>query len=347
MYRLIIIFPIIFCNTWAQPELHQYSYGGFEREYYLYVPESIQSEAPLVFVFHGYTGSAAGIMDYSGFNAIADENGFAVCYPQGLTDNYGNTFFNVGYSFHWNETVDDVGFAISLASFLQSHYDLSHINTFSTGMSNGGDLSYLLACDASTTFRAVGPVAGIMMEWIYDSCDPENPMPILEIHGTNDNISWWDGDLEDEDGWGPYIGVDIAIQFWSEENNCTVTVLDTLADINTSDGSYVVSENYQSLSNNNEVWLYKVIDGGHDWPGVWGNMDINASELVWNFFNDFSLVYHIGDIDYNGSIDIGDILLLSDEIFLNTNYNFLSDLNNDNTVDINDIFAILALVLSI
>ena len=347
MHRLIIIFLIIFCNTWAQPELHQYSYGGFEREYYLYVPESIQSEAPLVFVFHGYTGSAAGIMDYSGFNAIADENGFAVCYPQGLTDNYGNTFFNVGYSFHWNETVDDVGFAISLASYLQSHYDLSHINTFSTGMSNGGDLSYLLACDASTTFRAVGPVAGIMMEWIYDSCDPENPMPILEIHGTNDNISWWDGDLEDEDGWGPYIGVDIAIQFWSEENNCTVTVLDTLADINTSDGSYVVSENYQSLSNNNEVWLYKVINGGHDWPGVWGNMDINASELVWSFFNDFSLVYHIGDIDYNGSVDIGDILLLSDEIFLNINYNFLSDLNNDNTVDINDIFAILALVLGI
>ncbi len=109
----------------------------------------------------------------------------------------------------------------------------------------------------------------------------------------------------------------------------------------------MVSENYQSLSNNNEVWLYKVIDGGHDWPGVWGNMDINASELVWNFFNDFSLVYQIGDIDYNGSIDIGDILLLSDEIFLNTNYNFLSDLNNDNTVDINDIFSILALVLSI
>ena len=109
----------------------------------------------------------------------------------------------------------------------------------------------------------------------------------------------------------------------------------------------MVSENYQSLSNNNEVWLYKVINGGHDWPGVWGNMDINASELVWNFFNDFSLVYHIGDIDYNGSIDIGDILLLSDEIFLNTNYNFLSDLNNDNTVDINDIFAILALILSI
>ena len=120
MHRQFLILLYIFCLGLAQPQLHEYSYGGFYREYYLYVPESIQPESPLVFVFHGYTGSAAGIMNYSGFNTIADSNGFAVCYPQGLTDNYGNTFFNVGYSFHWNETVDDVGFAISLAGYLQS-----------------------------------------------------------------------------------------------------------------------------------------------------------------------------------------------------------------------------------
>ena len=172
-------------------------------------------------------------------------------------------------------------------------------------------------------------------------------MPLLEIHGTNDNISLWDGDLEDEDGWGPYIGVDTAIQYWSEINNCSITVLDTLPDINTWDGSYIVTEKYQNGINNNEVWLYKIIDGGHDWPGAYGNMDINASEVVWEFFNDFSLSYNIGDIDYNGVIDVNDILNISDEVFFDMNYNFLSDLNNDDSVDINDIFAILALVLGV
>ena len=77
---------------------------------------------------------------YSGMNEIAETNGFAVCYPQGTTDNNGNTFFNVGYSFHWNQTVDD--FIIALAEYLQAHYNLSPINTFSTGMSNGGEMSY-------------------------------------------------------------------------------------------------------------------------------------------------------------------------------------------------------------
>ena len=103
----------------------------------------------------------------------------------------------------------------------------------------------------------------------------------------------------------------------------------------------------QDEINNNEVWLYKIIDGGHDWPGAYGNMDINASEVVWEFFNDFSLSYNIGDIDYNGVIDVNDILNISDEVFFDMNYNFLSDLNNDDSVDINDIFAILALVLGV
>ena len=180
-----------------------------------------------------------------------------------------------------------------------------------------------------------------------DEVDVDDLGELLEIHGTNDNISLWDGDLEDEDGWGPYIGVDTAIQYWSEINNCSITVLDTLPDINTSDGSYIVTEKYQNGINNNEVWLYKIIDGGHDWPGAYGNMDINASEVVWEFFNDFSLSYNIGDIDYNGVIDVNDILNISDEVFFDMNYNFLSDLNNDDSVDINDVFAILALVLGI
>ena len=39
--------------------------------------------------------------------------------------------------------------------------------------------------------------------------------------------------------------------------------------------------------NNNEVWLYEVVNGGHDWPGAYGNMDINSSEEIWNFFTNF------------------------------------------------------------
>ena len=109
-------------------------HNGLNREYIYYAPANIQPDAPLVFVAHGFTGSAQGIMNYCGMNAVADQNGFAVCYPQGTSDSWGDNFWNVGYDFHSGVNVDDVGFIVSLASYLQSTYQLSTVNTFFTGM---------------------------------------------------------------------------------------------------------------------------------------------------------------------------------------------------------------------
>ena len=261
LFLLLVPLPFVL----AQPELHQFSHGGLNREYYLYLPDSMEVDSPLLFVFHGYSGSASGIMNYTGLNQIADENGFVVCYPQGLIDDWDYSFWNVGYDWHGDETVDDVGFIISLTQYLQEEYSLSTDNIFSTGMSNGGDMSYLLACEASEIFRAIAPVAGCMMTWLFESCSPSNPMPVFEIHGTDDNVTWWEGaDEIFNDGWGPWESVDTTFNFWTQLNGCTGSIIDTLPDINTSDSSYVISHKNTNGVNNNEVWLYEVVNGGHD-----------------------------------------------------------------------------------
>ena len=174
----------------AQPQLQTFTINNETRQYYLYIPDSLDPGVPLIFILHGYSGSAASIMNNSDMNLIADENGFVACYPQGLIDDMGYAFWNVGYSFHPNETVDDVEFLSELAHFLQMEYGLSSYNTFSTGMSNGGEMSYMLACQASNVFRGVASVAGTMFESFYNSCDPL-PIPVLEIHGTLDDVNWW------------------------------------------------------------------------------------------------------------------------------------------------------------
>ena len=104
-YSIPLLFSLLFVQ--AQPELHQFSHDGLSREYYLYIPDSLVADAPLLFVFHGYSGSASGIMNYSGLNQIADDNGFAVCYPQGLIDEWDYAFWNVGYDWHVDETVEN------------------------------------------------------------------------------------------------------------------------------------------------------------------------------------------------------------------------------------------------
>ncbi len=266
-------------------ELLTYDYGKTIRKYIFYKPSNLSPGAPLVFVFHGYAGSPDEIMNYSKMNEVAEDNGFAVCYPQGTKDNDNNRFFNVGYTFQNNPTVDDLGFVVSLAQHLQEAHALSAVNTFSTGMSNGGDFSYMLACQASNTFRAVAPISGMILEDIYNDCDAANPVPVFEIHGTEDDVTYYEGDMSNQGGWGAYLDIPSTIDYFVDKINLEDLAIDTLTNIDANDGSIVVSYVYSSENTSDEVWLYKVINGGHDWPGAWGNMDIDASQKAWEFFN--------------------------------------------------------------
>ena len=258
--------------------------GGLQREYIYYHPGTAPSNCPMVFVCHGYGGNAQDIMDYSEFNALADEFGFAVCYPQGIEDNGGDTFWNVGYDFNQNETVDDVAFLQNLNSYLQTTYSLNPEDVFCTGMSNGGDLCYMLACEASETFRGVAPISGMILQDIMDDCNPSEEVSILEIHGTNDNVTRYNGDPNNNDGWGAYPSMAITMSFFNNLFGLTLQGNGNFPNSNTNDGSTVSYDKYGTNQSCTEVWLYTVNNGGHDWPGAYGNMDIEASREAWNFF---------------------------------------------------------------
>mgnify|MGYP006136988223 FL=1 len=263
--------------------LQQFYATGYSspRDYFFYKPSTAQSQAPLVFVAHGYSGSALEIMNYSGFIDLANEFGFALCFPQGIKDDSNNAFWNVGYNFHEDETVNDVVFFTELAQYLQSTFGLAESKTFCTGMSNGADLSYLLAFEASETFSAIGSVAGTMFNGIINNCSPSSAVSILEIHGTEDEVTLYNGDLTDS-FWGPYPGQEEVLDFWVENNECSLLESAYFPNLNTSDGSEVYVEKYNSTSA--AIWFYKIEGGGHDWPGSSGNMDIDASREIWMFF---------------------------------------------------------------
>ena len=283
-------------------EERTFSHKGLERTYLLYLPENLGIEAPLVVVMHGYTSSAKNIMSYSKMNEVADREGFAVVYPQGTIDSQGNAFFNVGYEFNQASQVDDVSFIRELVLYLREEYQLSEKNTFATGMSNGGDMSYLLACTSSDLFSAVAPVAGSMMKDTLDNCNPKKPIPVFETHGTSDQITLFEGDIENEEGWGSYYGLPETIQFWVDKNNLDKSEYIQITSKREGYQNDIIFERYWSEDNLNEVWLYKIVDGGHVWPGfrirwwqnplAWyymgsGNDDINASEEVWAFFEKY------------------------------------------------------------
>ena len=302
MFIRLIILLSFFHSSLLVSDQRMVIHEGVEREYIIHVPENLNQDSPIVFVIHGYTGSAEGIAAYTGMNNIAEREGFIAVYPQGTIDSNGNTFFNVGYEFNDDSPINDVSFIRELVRSISQEFNLKRKKAFATGMSNGGDMSYLLACTSSDLFKAVAPVAGVLMKGLKDSCELSSPVPIFEIHGTADKISLFEGDLNNEGGWGAYYDLPSTIDFFAERYQLTnKSVKQTISKESGADYD-IFFERHWSDDLEEEVWMYRIEDGRHVWPGIkfnwwdnplaWyyfgsGNEDINASEEVWAFFKKY------------------------------------------------------------
>lgn len=154
-------------------------------------------------------------------------------------------------------------------------------------MSNGGDMTIQMALIKPDLFKAVAPDVGCLMNWLYDSARADNIAPIFMINGMADSITYWAGD-EEYPAIGPngYKGTREMADIFIDLNQCKTSLIDTL-DLVRDDGSYVIQEKHLDCTNNNQVWLYTLVNGGHDWPGSFGNMDFFASEEIWKFFQQF------------------------------------------------------------
>ena len=259
---------------------HTFKHKGIEYTYYLYKPQNLQEGAPLIMAFHGYSSKQIPSIGY-GFHPVADKEGFAVCYPKGPKDNMGKHCWAVGYAFHFdgNWERDDVGFTIRLVKHLQKKHGFSKHNVFATGHSNGGEMSYLLAYEAPHIFAAVAPVSGLTMEWMYRELKAKKPIPLMEVHGTLDKTSKWNGNLENIDKWGGYIAVPRAVGYWAAVNNCTHEHTEMLPLIK----NQVIAHRYVNGVNGNEVWLYEVVGGKHNWASD----SMNTAAEIWKFFSKY------------------------------------------------------------
>ena len=253
---------------------------GKMRRFVTFLPEGIKEEAPLVVVLHGYGGS---IWRENPMVAAAKRHGFAVCIPQGLRDPKGKPSWNVGYPSQAGWKQDDVKALCRIAQHVQKRHKLSRTNTFLTGMSNGGEMCYLMAFNnKQKTFKAVAPIAGLTMEWMYSQLEAKRPIPVMEVHGTADHTSEWGGDLENKGGWGAYMPVPLAVGYWVAKNRCTHEETERVESLK-KDGHPVIKHRFTGGPTGCDVWLYEVVGAGHKWH----TDDIDTGEEVWSFFSKY------------------------------------------------------------
>ncbi|MDO8362866.1 MAG: PHB depolymerase family esterase [Actinomycetota bacterium] len=182
---------------------------GRTRSYHLYVPSALPAgPVPLLIALHGGTGWGVQFQRNSGFDGLAEANGFLVVFPDGVGTGAQEEDLRT-----WNggdccgaaarKDVDDVVFVDVLIDEIAGQYDVDPLRVFAAGHSNGGILSYRLACELSDRIVAIGLQAGTMG---IDECDPAWPVSMLHLHGEDDTNLPIDG------GIGPdsIAGVDFA-----------------------------------------------------------------------------------------------------------------------------------------
>ncbi len=274
--------------------------GGMYRNYRVYKPAAYNGSTawPLVFDLHGYTSSAINEQFYSNFMPIADTAHFLVVYPNG-TFSGGQQYWNAGFG----TAVNDIQFISNLIDSLSTQYNIDLNSVYSCGMSNGGYMSHTLACALNNKISAIASVTGSMTTLQRSTCVPNRAVPVMQVSGNADPTVSYTGSSTS-------LAIDTLVKYWVTNNNCNPTpVFTAVPNINTTDGCTAEHYVYNGGTMGSSVELYKIIGGGHTWPGApftigVTNQDFKASEKIWLFFRKYHLNQFVGVNEYSMNDDI-------------------------------------------
>ena len=222
-------------------------------------------------------------MYYTNFNNLANtkENNFILIHPQGAPLNTVLT----SSSSHWNSggwtigsTVDDVDFIDTIIKLVSQKYNLNQDRIYSTGMSNGGFMSYHLACNLSSKIAAIASVTGSMSKETYEDCNPTHSTSILQVHGTIDATVPFEGNSA--------LGmrsINDVMDYWKLYDACGIEPISIVTDYFDIEIS-VQHDTYLNCLNDVQVELYKIEGMGHRWPNK-QRYGISATEKIWEFIN--------------------------------------------------------------
>lgn len=251
--------------------------AGGSRTYLLHLPRGYRSDAgsPVVLAFHGATSRPAPTIvedmeQETGLSTMADRDGFIAVYPRAITAD-GRTAWNIGA--RDDPAVDDVRFVEDLLDHLNRSACVDIHRVYATGFSSGGGLTGLLACRTAGRIAAFAAVSGAF--FTGTPCAPSRPVPILEIHGTSDKVPYAGGPF----GRDTLTPIPQWLADWADRDRCAGGPVTFFQMID------VVAERWGLCAGASTVIGYRILNGGHAWPGAPGaTRTVNASDLVWNFF---------------------------------------------------------------
>lgn len=252
--------------------MHTMAFGGLDRTYRVHKPAGLAAAAPLVVMLHGAFGDAEQAETSYGWDQLADSAKFVVAYPDGV----GQTWNGHGCCGRAvQENVDDVGFITAMVGQIGGSMPVDTSRMYATGISNGGIMTFALACNSSV-FAAIGPVAATQL----DTCIAPHPTSVIHIHGDADRLVPYNGGQGASTVNGPSIP-DVNA-FWRNVDQCGPPDVTTKAPVTTSTAE---------CADHRSVELLTITSGRHQWPGGTTFLErlgprnaMNATQTLWQFF---------------------------------------------------------------
>jgi polyhydroxybutyrate depolymerase len=255
--------------------VHTMTVDGERRELIVHIPPKPKAGMRLVVDFHGASSDMQQQDFYSGFDPLADREGFVVATPNGIDAPIRQWRFL---------DPKDIAFAKAIVGTLAREACVDRSHAYATGISSGGAMTTSLACRASDVFAGFGPVAAEFYNAGY--CGAARPRPMIIFHGTADAVvPYAGGEVATGQGLSVRNTEETAAQ-WAGHNRCTG------GPVTTKVGSEVTRLSWNGCVA--PVVLYRIDGGGHTWPGATVDVDrlgltthqVSATDEMWRFFEE-------------------------------------------------------------
>ena len=265
----------------TQPTSTSTTISSLARAYSKFIPSSYSKDSsiPLVVLLHGYGSTGAQQESYMKFESVAEKNKFILVYPDGTIDSVGRRFWNATDACcSFFSQVDDDAYLLAILKEMESRYSIDAKRIYFVGHSNGGFMSYRMACKHPDRIAAIASLAGASFFKPTD-CGATNSVSVLQVHGTKDETIFYDG--------GQILGNSYPSAFasasqWATVNQCTQnavtrsTKIDLEGNLAGDETSIKAWINCQSSS---EVELWTMENGTHI-----PTLTSTFATKIWEFF---------------------------------------------------------------
>jgi polyhydroxybutyrate depolymerase len=277
----------------------QFGHDNYIRDVSFHIPKKLRKRRrSMVLCLHdgGSTSEDLVRLTRRSFNRLAEADNFIVAYPKAL-NGYWNDGRQDSVSLSHYRNIDDVGFISKVMDFAIDSFKIEKERIFVTGFSEGGLMTFRLACELTSKIEAFAVVAASLALDQIVECTPDTTISFMIINGTRDPILPYEGGqiIIDTKESGSVLSVEEAINYWLLENGCTEkSVTRDVPNSDTFDETRSERTTWDNCKNKEKIVLVEVNNGGHTWPGgrqfenerVVGKVaeDFDAAEIIWKFF---------------------------------------------------------------